>query len=249
MEFIKEFFYSIFSEFYGISGSELLASLMYFLVAYIALYFLGRKRVKNMQISIIFRSELDIIQEYGKKSYVNTKDQNKLLVASGYSVFANIVIWIVKFLLGLGFAVLFTVSSFEGSTTFLFGIPFELSLLETIKVGTTPLLIFLALSALVLQFMLNAYVEGNVLVSNSGVDMILLFVTAIGLALLPSGFVFYWIAMTLLEIAVMAIYVTFFWNKDIHKLRDSLQKEIDAYGMGLKMMAEGEKKKKKKNKK
>ncbi len=50
MEFIKEFFYSIFSEFYGISGSELLASLMYFLVAYIALYFLGRKRVKNMQI-------------------------------------------------------------------------------------------------------------------------------------------------------------------------------------------------------
>ena len=88
MEFIKEFFYSIFSEFYGISGSELLASLMYFLVAYIALYFLGRKRVKNMQISIIFRSELDIIQEYGKKSYVNTKDQNKLLVASGYSVFA-----------------------------------------------------------------------------------------------------------------------------------------------------------------
>lgn len=245
MNFIQGIFVPLFLELNTICRSELLTLIVYGVISFVAVYFVAKKRLKNIHISSVFNVDFERIKEYGKSSYIKTDDQNKLLIASGYSVFANAVVWFVKIVFGLGLTSVFNASAYSLSKDFLFKIPFDKSFYLIIQNNQNMALTLTAVTALFMQYIMNSFVEKNVLVSNSVIDNVLLVVTIICFIFLPSAIIPYYFMVTLLELISLIVHSTLLWGKEVAKVRDSIRKEIDGYSLGLRLMSDDKKKKKK----
>ncbi len=212
--------------------------------------FFTRKHVKNIFISYSIQETVNKMKKYSDPDKVDLASGNYLL-GSGYSMFADVIAFVVRLILCIIFSLGITSEYFSNVSTVFLKIELKLSLLDYIKIQQfLPSLIAMCFLMITLQVALFYFYETELIGDHKIVDYISSGLLIVLTLLMSSGFVLVWFITLIGETIALILYKTVLWDMKLKKVQPDIERSLAIYNSRIEdMKQEAIRERQKRNKK
>jgi len=225
MEKILSIFGRLMATLYGIFNDMLGGILLYVLLVYMMLFFVNNKTINNVFISELIEDDFDKTRRGARRNKKKADNATmELLMSYGYSGFAGPLTFIIKSVFGMLMAFGLQAETASAIDNTIFNINTAMSLWQHHKAGSPYVwaLAGLTIGAIFIQMLHDGYLERRILMDQSAVDVIQVIPLTIMCVLVPSGFIFFYIIYTLIELVQIIFQTTTMHDSGIRRVKQTM---------------------------